>query len=163
MPETLPPIPVADVVDTPLPDLPWGQGSRRHAWLWAAVAVNVAYDAERTPRLLAIAAEHATEATVREAAQRYAEARYGNVATVHIVAPTEPMPTFETSEALVKAAVPIPVTLYTVDCPLCGTDAVQEQSEWGACDDPMEYLHYHVDEHHHDLPSEDDLAEDDDA
>lgn len=144
-----------------LPELPFSAGSdRRHQWLWAAIVVN--NDGDGTPpRLLNIVGE-GTESEVRQIAQKYLGRGYSNVADMHIVAPDLPQPVFPHREAAAKAATVVPVTLYTIDCPICGTDVVCEEGEYSSrdLDGAIDTLHYHLEEQHGDLPADEDEAND---
>ena len=145
-----------------LPELPFSAGSeRRHQWLWAAIVVN--NDGPDTPpRLLNIVGEDESENVVRQIAQRHLDRGYYNVADMHVVAPDLPAPVFRHREEAAEAAPLVPVTLYTMDCPICGADVVCEEGEYSSrdMDSAIEALHYHLEEKHGDLPADEDELND---
>ena len=141
------------------PDLPWSSGSRLHPWLWSAV-VQINRWAGGEPYLKRIVAEGTTEQSALEGLWGYYEHGYTGTGDWILLEPTEAPREFQTWEDVHAAAQAIPVTLYTVDCPICGVDCVETESEFGAVHDWPEYLDYHMENYHHRMPRDaDELAE----
>ena len=141
-------------------ELPWSWGTRRHAWLWAAISLN--NSGEDTPlRLKTMVGEYKTKEQAEAAAKKYMERGYYTTVEVIIEEPTEEPPVFKTQAEARAAAELIPITLYTVDCPICGED-VMANGEY-SCAEPdtvSDALYYHMEEEHGDLPEDDDDATD---
>lgn len=122
-----------------------------HPWLYNVLAEAIMFDGE--PRgFHTVVGHHTDRAKAEERAEWYRGCEYANAGRVFVVEPTEPPRSFASREELVKAAKERPVTLYTIDCPLCGADVTEEQTEYSATREPWDYLDYHCEEHHSDLP-----------
>lgn len=139
-------------------------GGRVTTWRWTVIYDTTTWDEPKKVLGWRIGGTYDTreeaEAGVAKWVDRIENKNYTTTANPRILEPTQEPPTFDTYEDAMEAAVFIPVTLYTADCPICGQD-VMDGGDWSCStsDYVADVLGEHIDYEHERLPRREELEE----
>ncbi len=152
---------IHDGLNPAVVDAPYVGGRRTHDWLWLVTALYHSREGEMQlypePRLQ-VAGEQSTRESAIDAARQYADRGYSSLRALYVIEPRYEAPQYKTTQEVVKAAELIPKTLYTIDCPICGIDVMEQGSEYSHADasEVTDWLWCHLEDYHPELADEDD-------